>query len=63
MKINQIKTQEEINEYFQEQDKKLYKKYGFVCGEMNEIWSYCRERQDLLEKCGERLRKIKEAEK
>jgi hypothetical protein len=62
-KINQCKNQEEVNEYFQDQDRKLWKAHGFVYGEMDKIWAYARDRQELLEKCGERLRKIKEAGK
>lgn len=63
-KITQCKDKEEVNEYFQDQDKKLWnEKYKFVYGEMDKIWAYARDRQELIEKCGDRLRKIKEAVK
>jgi len=56
---NHCNTEEEINEYFQEQDRKLWKKHGFVFGEMDKIWDYCRDHQELLDKCGDRLRQLK----
>jgi hypothetical protein len=58
MKIDQCKTHEDINQYFDEADKKLYKELGFVYGEMDRIREYARRRQDILEKCGERLKII-----
>ena len=58
-RITQSKTKEEVQEYFEERDKKLWEEHGFVEGEMSKVWGYCRERQELLEKCGNRLIKIK----
>ena len=59
MKINQCNNDEEINEYFEQEDTKLWKKHGFVVGEMIEIHSYCREFQELLSKCGDRMNVLK----
>jgi len=60
MKINQCKTQKEVNNYFIENRKKILEKHNI--SEINEsvFDSYANERQKLLEKCGERLRKLKE---
>ena len=60
MRINQCKTNEDVNEYFQEEDKKLWsKEYGQVWGEMATMWNYFRQRQKLLSKCGDRLTVLK----
>ena len=62
MKINQCKTDSEVNQYFTSEDMKLWKnKYKFVYGEMDTIWNYFRERQKLLNKCGDRLSNIKKS--
>jgi len=60
MNITNCKTDEQVQEYFETNWSKLYKKYGFVFGEMSQIDLYARERQKLIEKCGEQMRRIKE---
>ena len=62
-KINQCKPDEEINNYFIEEDRKLCESYGFKHTEMQVILGYCNDRQKLLEKCGDRMRKLKEMRK
>ena len=60
MKINQTKSNEDINKYFQQQLKKLIDKFGFSQIEMIPIDDYSTERQELLNKCGDRMRYLKD---
>ncbi len=58
-KINQTETDEEINEYFQREDKRLCEDHGFDYDNMNKIWKYFKKRERLLNKCGERMSVLK----
>ena len=60
MKINQTKTDEDINKYFQKELKKIIESYGFTQIEMISIDRYATERQKLLDKCGNRMRYLRE---
>lgn len=60
MKINQTKTNEDINQYFQKEIKKIVDKFGFSQIETTTIDAYATERQELLKKCGDRMRILKE---
>lgn len=63
MKINQTKSNKDINIYFQQEIKKVVDKHGFSQIEMIPIDNYARERQELLNKCGDRMRYLKDIEK
>ncbi len=60
MKINQTKTDEDINKYFQAEVKRIVESYGFSQIEMLSIDRYATDRQRLLDKCGTRMRFIRD---
>lgn len=60
MKINQTKSNKDINKYFQKELKKIIDKLGLSQIEMIPINAYATERQELLNKCGDRMRFLKE---
>lgn len=63
MKINQTKSNEDINKYFQQEIEKIINKIGFSQIEMIPIDTYATERQKLLNKCGDRIRYLKDMKK
>ena len=60
MKINQTKSNEDINQYFQQEIQKIITKFRFSHIEITTIDAYAKERQELLNKCGDRMRVLKD---